>query len=364
MIKTNLMASVAFAASAETGSVAAPSNKVKLEGGFHPLAVSLAKKISKETTEDMETTIEADETKKMSAVIVAADLWRDFGKQGFASLPPVGSSPETHPALDSWDVYVYFDKEAKKDVEGSVIDDLFDASPSGVRITTWLNKIAAAEADKGDADVGLKKLGKAARRSLKAKYNSQRTTGLGTYRKAIALQQQRIKLEQLMGEQVGFDFFREANKKDGPIINGPKPINLWDKTTQPNISNEYSVTSFLGFDIDKAMELGGDWEALLKTNTRGTGDDEDGDDEDNINVTNSNQAETAMAALAGWMDESKNVMVIYSKINKAKKLEDIEDYMETIINLRNHMDALVKHIDKPWKKLQAKKLSAATGEAA
>lgn len=313
--------------------------------GVNNAAIAFADKLnsSDQFFADMETAVDATTHTKVAAIFIASDIGEIFTKEEIAGMPIVdtnktddekyeGNNPDWTKILDG-----------KKTSRISYFNTMLDRSKWGISLTAELERIGDAIAGKEGCDKALKAKGKPHMEAEKARVKDRQSIVRNLFRKAMRVVQQRAKLTDMM-EGILFQYWTD---KDGAIIPSPKPIML-SVPSKPGLFDNFSVSQFLSLDIDEAIlnrTDNGDeatWTALIATLKKGADEEEEVDD-NNYNIDNDKKLETAAASMLTFLRDQKNVNRLFAKIDKAKNLDDVADYLLTLSGLATEFNDLAEH---------------------
>lgn len=253
-----------------------------------PASLSLihdyAKKCDEHFTLETDEFLNRKEAVQIGALPTAFELLRMFGDDGIAALPIVGSTKDS--GKNNWDVYET--TETKDDGstvtrEHSVIADLAYASPNGVAIDTEITRINAALAKKEDAPDKYKTLSDVEQKSKKARLTQRRSNLRALWQRSIRIIQQMVRFSEMNTLDVrvfttpvkpdsGLIYLvpgeQSYNGKPEYLVNVPKPFILGEVDPDTNRVTEktsVSISTFLSYDVQKAIDNGGKFSDLLAT---------------------------------------------------------------------------------------------------
>src|SRR5882724_8918582 len=270
---------------------------VTRRAGVNPLAIELAAKISETTFKDLNEQVEITELKKISGIILAHDIEKDFTKEELASMPVVDSvniDAQGHKVRDG-DKYVAVRGNAAPDwtqVQDGKRMKWISFYNTMLGHSKWLKDLEAdieahvdAENLKQGANKTLVAMGKANRAAALIKLRGRRSTLQNSYRLGLQVVQQRQALKDTFPDEVHFEYYEDAK---GNIIPSPSPITLQMKK-KATLFDNFSVTSFVHLDFERAKaerendSADSTWNAILASLKREDGDEEPAEDGFTIN---------------------------------------------------------------------------------
>lgn len=336
-----------------------------VRAGVQSLAIELGNKIGDQTFADLEETIQSVEFKKISGILIAHDIAKDFTPDEIASIPVIDSVN-----VDAHGRKVR-DGDKYKPIKGNAMPDWTQVQ-DGKRMkwvsfihtmlghSKWVKDLELeikahedAENNKQGADVKLVRMGKPTRQAALKKLRGRRSIIQNTYRTGVQVVQQKALLAQVFPGEVTFQYYQTDK---GEIIPSPNPIILW-MTKMPKFQDDFSVTSFVHLDFEKAKaEREGEgaeatWNAILASLSR---DDEDEDQEtDPFLIENREDFFSSAAAMLHWMRNEENIRGMYNQIDKAKDVRDVAHLIKTVCTLATEYKDVYDHFQKKFVKVSA-----------
>lgn len=355
------LSSAAFAASGSGSNVRV--------AGTNPDAKSWSHKISKETWADLEQIDEANKTLKISGIVIALDIERDF----------TPNEIKTWPRVDT--VTIDADGKKKRDgdkykpvtgIGGNHLPPDWTSVQDGKR-TKWVSyidgivlnsayvkAIDATITDIDDAEnkrVGAKKaytaLGAGELEAAKKNAKQTKSRIVGAWRTGVKVIQQRARLAEVFGKQVTFSFYQDGK---GNLIPSSDPIIL-QMTKLPAKFSTFSVTSFNNLDFDEALKTRKSesdvdtWQAILDSLSREDDDEQPKTDPNRIEIDNSDKMYSAMMSQNKWLNDDGNVAIIVKKITSAKSVEDVENILDSVVDLYSNLADLKEKLQPAIEKL-------------
>lgn len=340
-------------------------------GGVNPLAIELSAKISEQTFADLESTIDSTETLKISGIVLAFDVEKDFSKEDIASMPIVDTAPVDANGVSTREGYIGSSnnpdwtsvQEGKRTKWVSFFNTMLGHSK-------WLKDLEAnieahvdAENKKEGHDKKLAAMGKGTRQAALQKLRGRRSIVQNTFRRGIAVVQQKQLVNQLFSGVVNFSYYEDGK---GNLVASPSPIIL-QMVKKPDCFDTFSVTSFLGIDFQLAMDNResdspqATWDAILATLKR---DEKPKLDPNNVVISNRDQFLSGAAAMLHWMNDETNMRGVYGQIDKAKSLDDVSHLIKTLCNLSIEYNDVFSHLQKKWEKINiVESLAEGTADA-
>src|SRR6267142_4406237 len=343
--------------------VTVASKPVIRRAGINPLAIELAEKISPQTFADLTEQVEITELKKISSILLAHDIEKDFTKQELASMPVVDSvnvDAKGHKVRDG-DKYVAVRGNAAPDWT-QVLDGKrmkwISFYNTMLGHSKWLKDLEAdieahvdAENQKQGANKALIAMGKGQRQAALQKLRGRRSVLQNTYRNGVAVVQQKQILEETFDKEVTFQYYEDAK---GNIIPSPSPIIL-QMAKKPALFDTFSVTSFTHLDFIEAKakrendSTDATWNAILASLKREDGDEEPVEDPFAINSTD--EYFQSAASEGHWLGKETNIRSVYHQIDKAKDIREVAHLIKTVCNLATIYNDMYAHFEKKFLKV-------------
>jgi hypothetical protein len=248
-------------------------------------AIDLAHLVSETTQSDMELILDSEEEVIRGPLVIASRFRKDFTPEQLNQFPEI----------DTWD----HTDSIPKSLVGAKVANNFDwsmvdrAMPlGGVRAVkhSWYSDFAAAIGIAETLTARIDKLAERAKDKLDSDHDDTITALaqdrrrldniVSKVRRAVEFIQQCDRFDR-MDKTVGYwvtkqqsraldgAFLFDENKQPiTEISRGPNPIKIWDKSPEGSAKGAIkfvSLTQFLAFDVQEAIDNGGTYTALLKT---------------------------------------------------------------------------------------------------
>lgn len=301
---------------------------------------ALSAKIGPKTLADLEEAADADELLKISGLIIAADLGKDFSKEDIASLPIVDSVPidaagkptragdQYKPVTGMGGNHLPADWTSVQDGKRTKWVSAINGIINGTSFIRDLEKEVTGLDDAMNKRVGAPQkyvsLGDGEKEAMLKKFRKRINNARAKFRTGIEVIQQRASLVECFKDKVTFSFNEDSK---GNLIPSPDPIILQMKN-KPAKFGSFSVTSFCNMDFpwalaNRAADTDVDtWNAILKSLSRTAPTDQPKIDLNKVTISILPQYESALLAEQAWLGNEANREQVYNKINAAKSIED------------------------------------------
>lgn len=329
--------------------------------GHNPLAKKLSSKIKKETFEIALEAIEADEIIKITGILMASRIRKDFTKEEIASFPLIDTVPVDSDGVPTRKGYKGVTgiggnhrppewtevQDGKRTRWVSFFHDMVDDTPYLRDIETVLEDIDNAENKRVGAKSTYLNMGAGERDSMAKKYRKRKVAFHNHFRTGISVIQQEAGLKECFGSAVALSY-NEDNK--GNIIPGNAPVIL-QMVKLPKKFDSFSVNSFNNLDFEWAKEnrategAEDTWNAILKSLSRDDGD-EVKVDPNKVTIAKSEQFYSALEAISAWTDSDVNLQIVYRKIDTAKSVDDVAFIIDAIQTATANLTAMYQHTEK------------------
>lgn len=325
--------------------------EVRRVAGVNPLAIKQASMLDDATFEHFDVVHSANLIKRTSAAIVRDDILRCFA-------PEVKGKGRDWAIIDAWPTvdsgrtedgeidYSCNNPDWTKTINGkrtvwvSYFDTIVLRSPRAMAIQSEKENISDTLKNSKNVAIGQKLESEGDMKTLDTKLSAYKQT----FKQAVRLVQAERHAAEYYPE-LKVMFHRDT---DGDVKQKAEPMMIYPQEL-PLVGINLTVGQFTKLDFklvadSQETEPQKKWDILLSSLTREPPEDQE--DEDNIEITNSVRFETGAASMLEWLRSDKNISKLYSKIDGAKNIGDVADYLMTLDGLAVELDDVRSHFSR------------------
>ena len=311
----------------------------------HPVAANAVKLAlmadqSKTFVNDMQSIVTAGETVKLGPLTILQDMREIYTDDELALFPKPGSEAPNGNTNGNYDVYYDGVTESGKPRKQSFYKMFASSTEYGATIAAMKKNLAAAKNKSADAPEHMLLWPVAKLSSEIAKWSQRDTAYSGKIRQAMELHFQfeaikafdKVTCRFITTEMPDPD---NAGKTIEVLADTVAPIEIVSKVNLTE-AKAFTPAQFMALDLDKAMEKGGTWSAIVLSASRGTKAKQE--TKDSQNISDVNGFLTAINLMAGFVYDDYDAGTM-SK-HYAKLLKEIEKDEESLILVHKLGDML------------------------
>jgi hypothetical protein len=341
-----------------------------------PAISNIVNRMDEQFHAEVRDSIDATVKAKATAVSLYAQFKRLYTKDEMNGWPYPGTDKETVPANHSPDKVKKFTKTGQEIVIVWT-NDLVSAMPEGKEFETQIENVKTEKKAPGSVPA-LKGKSKKDMADIVAGATQRRNALRNMVKRSIALHHQ---LEAVIGmPKIGFTWQKgnfagiaksvitlpeeygkgTMGSKPVQVTMGPKPIWLYPSDS-PSEGIDFSVTQFLNFDVNAAIQAGGSLADLVATSATGAQEAE-GEEEGDGHDMSIDVAQVTFSQAVNFLNVKENVANL-RRILADKKSPDRNDWIELIVDLHLLIEPEAKKCKHAYDLLKNEQLKANENEA-